>query len=91
MADFEKTEDGVLDYKIDYSSWLASGDSISSSVWTLPAGLVEDTNSFTPSTTTILISGGTLSTRYSLKNKITTVSGLVDERCFHIRIVPCRD
>ena len=89
MQEFNKTEDGVLDYKIDYSEWLSS-DTIMTSTWEIPVGISLDSESFNNNTTTMFLSGGTVNTSYVITNEITTVSGRTDERCFRVRIVTCR-
>ena len=88
MSEFEKTVEGVLDYKIDYTNWLLT-DTITSSVWEA-SGLTTDSTSYTNTSSTIFLSGGNLGQRYDVKNTISTAGGRTDERCFKVRIVPCR-
>jgi hypothetical protein len=70
----------VLDYTIDWSDWLPSGDTILSSSWSVPAGLTEDSSSNTSTTATVWISGGTAGTNYRITNHITTTEGRQDDR-----------
>lgn len=69
-----KSPDAVLDYTLDWSDMLASGESISSSAWgtSSPTGLTVDSDSETATTTTVFVSGGTGGVEYMLKNTIVT-------------------
>lgn len=79
-ADFTKDPDSVLDYQIDWSSWLDTDNSeeIASSDWTVPTGLTEGTGDYissnTTTTTKIWLSGGTAGTNYDVVNSIVTNS-----------------
>jgi hypothetical protein len=75
----------VLDYTIDWSQELA-GDSILTSTWTAPVGIVIDHTEVTASTATVWLTGGTVGSEYEVKNHITTNGGRVDERSLWIRI-----
>jgi hypothetical protein len=83
-----KDPNAVLDYTFDYSTnYLVSGDTILTSTWTLPSGITKDSDTFTTTTTTIWLSGGTAGTDYLLINRITTSGGRTDERTFKIKCV----
>ena len=69
-----KDPDDVLDYSIDWTARLA-GDTISSSIWIVPAGITKDSDSNTDSISTIWLSAGTVGQRYNITNRITTVAG----------------
>lgn len=75
----------VLDYQIDWSDWL-DDDTISTSTWTVPAGITEESSSNTTTTSTIWLSGGTAGQTYTLVNKIITASGRTDERSITINV-----
>lgn len=91
---FRKDPQSVLDYGIDWSTWLKteaevladtdSADTISTSTWTVPAGIIEDSDSKADRATTIWLSGGTAGTNYILANKIVTVGGRTCERSIEI-------
>jgi hypothetical protein len=83
--DFVKDPDAVLDYQIDWSSWLDS-DTISTSDWTVPSGLTEDSASNTTTTATIWLSGGTEGETYTVINEIVTAGGRTDNRSIYIRV-----
>jgi hypothetical protein len=80
---FPKDPNAVLDYKIDWTTWLA-GDTISSSTWIVPSGITKTTESNTTTTTTIWLSGGTADTEYEVVNRIVTAGGRTDDRTLHI-------
>jgi hypothetical protein len=88
MADspsvFIKDPQATLDYSVDWTLWLASGDYISSVVWTVPSGLTTVTTSNTNTLATIWLSGGTVGQSYSVQCKITTAGGRIDERTISI-------
>ena len=77
----------VLDYQIDWSSWLGV-DTITSSSWTASTGLTVDSDSNTTTTATVWVSGGTAGTTYQLTNRITTAGGRTDERTISLS---CQD
>lgn len=84
---FRKDPDAVLDYALDWATqWLASGETITTSVWTVPTGITEDSDSFNDSVTKVWLSGGTAGTTYTIANKITTSAGRTDERSFDILV-----
>ena len=81
----QKDADSVLDYKFDWAAltngtgrtdWLASGETISTAVVTVGAGLTKDSDSITDTNTsvTVWLSGGTDQTEYTVACKITTDS-----------------
>lgn len=67
-----KDPDEVLDYVVDWSFRLED-DTIATSVFTVPAGLVKDSDSNDDTTATVWLSGGTEGERYEILNRITTV------------------
>jgi len=73
----------VLDYRADWEVWLNS-DTISTSEWTVPTGLVEDSDSNTTTDATVWISGGTVGDTYTVSNKIVTAAGRTAVRSFEI-------
>lgn len=82
----DKDPNSVLDYSIDWSDWLGS-DTIHSSTWTLPAGIIKDPvgqDSFTNTVTTIWLSGGTAGTTYTILNRIVTHGGRTADQTFKI-------
>jgi hypothetical protein len=71
----KKDPDEVLDYVLDWSARL-DGDTIATSIWIVDEALTKDSDSFTDSTTTIWLSGGTAPARaLQLTNRVTTAGG----------------
>ena len=86
VAQYLKDPDAVLDYGFDWSDWLADGETISTSTWTIPTGLTEDSETETTTATKVWLSGGTAGTDYTVSNKIVTSDGRTDERSMTIRV-----
>lgn len=82
-SEFTKDPDAVLDYQIDWSTWLGT-DTISASAWTVATGLTKDSSTNTTTTATVWLSGGTVDTSYTVTNKIVTAGGRTDERTITI-------
>lgn len=88
----DKDPEARLDYQLDWSEWLSSGDTIASSTWTAetisgdtdPLNITSDTNSTT--TTTVTLNGGTAGNIYRLYNQITTDGGLIERRFFRLKL-----
>lgn len=89
-TDYLKDPDAVLDYTWDWSEWLAPGETIVTSVFTVSAGLVLDSDSFNSNSATVWLSGGspggTTGTPYSVANRITSSDDRTDERSITIRV-----
>lgn len=82
---FDKDPSAVLDYAVDWSSWLEAGESISSHVITAESGITKDSDSESGGVVTIWLSGGTAETSYVVACKITTDKGRTEERSIRIR------
>ena len=86
-----KDPDAVLDYAVDWATWLAwDGDTIAASTWTLPADpddLAIDSFPFSATVATVWLSGGQAGRSYLVTNHITTAAGREDERTLRIRVV----
>lgn len=84
-----KDPDAVLDYSIDWSLVLGSvqpADTITSSSWVVDSGIVQDSDSYTPSTSTVWLSGGTLGLLAEVVNTVVTVGGRTHVRTIEISI-----
>lgn len=96
-----KDKDETLDYSLDWTRFLSSGDSIVSASWKIrnadgdkeaftPVstvfGLTIISNTFTSSVTTIYLADGIDNTEYKLFCSVTTSSGRTAERPVKIRI-----
>jgi hypothetical protein len=82
---FLKDPNAILDYQIDWSPWLGA-DTITTSVWTLPSGITQQSAANTTTTATIWLSGGTVGTKYLVTNRITTAGGRTDDRTITINV-----
>ena len=91
MADIFQTwlhdPDALLDYSVDWSRWLVSGDTIASVSWTVPSGITNDHTSNTTSRATIWLTGGTPGKSYQITCHVVTAAGREDDRTFQITVV----
>ena len=86
MSEYNKDPDAVLDYSVDWSTWLGS-DTISSSTWpVVPSGITKDSDTNDTTGTTVWLSGGTAGQTYLLTNRIVTAGGRTDDRSITINI-----
>lgn len=84
---WNKAPGAKLDYSVDWSDWLADGETISDSAWTIPSGLTEVSDSESDGVATVWISGGTVATEYTVRNTVTTSVGRIDTRTLYITVV----
>ncbi|CAB4176501.1 hypothetical protein UFOVP1672_16 [uncultured Caudovirales phage] len=81
-----KDPNATVNYTIDWATNLPS-ESIGTSVWTAsPSGLTVGTGTYSGLETTTTVSGGTAGCVYTLSNKVTTASAIIDERSITIRV-----
>jgi len=76
----------ILDYTIDWSDWLATGETISASTWTVPTGLTSTDTGVTTTSATVWLSGGTRDTVYVVTNEIDTNQSRTAQRSLVIRV-----
>lgn len=77
----------TIDYAVDWSDFLATGETISASTWSLSSTSMSlGTLAATTTTTAAFVTGGTVGTVYRLTNKITTNQTRVAERSVIIRV-----
>jgi len=86
-AYIEKDPYAQLDYSLDFSNYLPSGDTISSISIAVDSGITVVSNSNTDTVATAIISGGTAGTIYNVEFKITTANALQDSRNFRIKVL----
>lgn len=84
MSIFLKDPGEKLDYPITWSDYLTEGETISSSAWSLPSGITQDSVSSTTTSATIWLTGGTHGEEYLVTNQITTSAGRIAERSIKI-------
>lgn len=85
-----KTPSDVLDYMVDWSTWLGA-DTISTSSWTVPAAMSVSLSSHTTTTTTVFLSGGADGNTYLISNTINTTGGRTVTRSFQVSITTTID
>lgn len=85
---FRKDPAAVLDYKFDWSTWLPTGDTISTVTITAATGITVDSSSITDGDTsvTVWLSGGTAGSYYTVACKIVTAQGRTDERTITVKV-----
>lgn len=81
-----KDPQATLDYSFDWTDWLGTGETISSTSWTVPAGLTKVSEVATSYISTCRISGGVLGTSYTVTCQITTNLGEIDQRSLQLTI-----
>ena len=88
MSVLIKDPDATLDYGVDWSSYLAAGESLSQSAWSVaPAGELVLTGEASGATSaSVLVAGGTRGRVYRLTNRVTTSAGRTDDRSITIRV-----
>jgi len=85
-----KDPDATVDYKIDWSGYLADAgdDAITVSEWSVPPALTLVSDSHDAMSATVWVSGGTAGERVKITHRIITAAGRTDERSF---VVPVMD
>jgi hypothetical protein len=78
-----KDPNAVLDYKLDWTSWLAL-DTLLTVTWSVPQDLVKTTQANDQYTSTIWLSGGRAGTSYTVECRVTTLGGRTEERSFKV-------
>lgn len=84
MATFVKDPEAVLDYVIDWATWL-DGDTIATSEWAAVGGITIEQDSHTSTIATVWLSGGVAGGWYTVTNHITTADGREDDRSIQIK------
>jgi len=82
----KKDPDSVVDYGRNWTDWLGDTDTITTSIWLIQAedeaipSLVEDSNGYDATHTSVWLSGGAEGVVYQLTNRITTVESRTEDR-----------
>ena len=73
--------DAKLDYGVDWSDWLATGDTIATSTWAItPTGPTLASESNDDTSTVVWVSGCTRGVVYTLTNSIVDNDGREEDR-----------
>ena len=87
LGNFTKQPVDVVDYDIDYSEWLTTGDNVQSTVVTVtPEGLTVDSVFVNDPRVKIWVSGGTNGTTYKITATTTTADGRVKQDEFRVKV-----
>ena len=87
-----KDSGSTLDYTIDWTDWLATGETVSSVSYTVPSGITTRTaigsaaTATTSTTTRVTLTGGTNDTIYTIKASMATNQGRTVVRNFRVRV-----
>lgn len=86
-----QTPDEILDYTINWGAFGLGTDTIVSSTWAVsPSDLVTSSPSFTTTSTTIWLSGGTAGIFYAVTNTVNTAGGREMQYSFVLNCVAQR-
>ena len=83
---FTKDPDATLDYMVDWTDQIATGDFIVSAAVSADTGITLHAQTFTSATHTIWLRGGTVNNRYRVRSKIYTQGNRVDERTITVLV-----
>jgi hypothetical protein len=93
LVTYVKDPAAVLDFGFDWSLWLATGETITTSTWTLPpdltspaVGLTENSHSHNTTASTIWLLAGVDGEDYIITNHIHTSAGRDDDRSLKIKV-----
>ena len=81
-----KDPDAKLNYTLNWSKWLDTGDTISSATWLADTAITIHSSSNTTTAATVILSGGKLAKKYRITCRVTTSNGLIDDRSFWLQI-----
>ena len=85
-----KRPDERLDYAVDFSRWLPSGDTVVSSVNTITGDEATiDASEVSGTSVTLWVEGGVDGETYTVSVEATTTQGRVKELCFRLRVRDC--
>ena len=86
MTQFTKDPSAIKDYGFDWTLWMSSGDTISSSVFSAGTCVVS-ASAISSLTTACYIGGGTAGETHRVTNRIVTSQGRTEEKSFDLRII----
>lgn len=84
---FRKDAASTLDYTFDWTSWLATGETITAQTITADTGITAATPSVSGGKVTTFVSGGTSAQNYGVRCQITTSAGRTDVRSMNIEVI----
>lgn len=85
-AYFRKDPDALLDYKVDWQSWLGS-DTIVSAAVSAESGIIAAANSVSAGVSHVIwVSAGTVGQEYTITSRVWTSAGRRNDQSFIISI-----
>lgn len=81
-----KTPAGVRDFQIDWATDLGADTITGTPTHVLETGIIKDSQTNTATTTSLVISGGTLGKRYKITSTIATAGGKTHEVVWFLTI-----
>ena len=84
-----KDPQAILDYAVDWTGWLQSGETITDAEWAIPPGITQATPapSVEGGRCVVWLSGGTAGTTYRVVCHVTTSMGRQDDRSHRIDVM----
>lgn len=80
-----KDPDEVLDFTVDWAARL-DDDTISTSTWTVPSGIIKVEDEHTTTKAVIWLQGGTIDKVYEFLNRIVTTGGRTMDQSVSVRV-----
>lgn len=89
---YDKDPAAVKDYGLNWTAWMSSGDTISTSVWSgdiaaNSSTLLVTSSSISSHTTICFVGSGTAGGVHRVSNRIVTAQGRTEERSLDMRII----
>jgi hypothetical protein len=91
-TEIEKDVEAQLTYTFEWASWLDTGDTIASAVYSVgarrndPTPVVIESEGVSGTSTYVELSGGQINKTYIVTCKLTTTNGLIDRRDFKLNV-----
>lgn len=86
MSAFLHDPEAVLDYTVDWTAWLAEGETIATATATVTDGITLDASTSDDTTTTAWISGGTSGNLERVTFHVITTDDRQDDRTITLRV-----
>lgn len=82
---FRKDPDATLDYSVDWTDWLADSETITT-IDVEATGVTLDSSAHADGISTAWVSGGAVHTQATVRHRITTSAGRIDDRTIKLSI-----
>lgn len=86
MTTFTKDPGAILDYKVDWDSWLEPDETLVDAEFTVESGITLHSETFGARSATVWLSGGTLWEDYRVTCRVVTSKSRIDERSFMVKV-----